>query len=64
MNSFETVRGEDDKEEASWVARVLLLCRCFMKRDTEGVELAFVQYAKLVTPLEAVGEALLGERLQ
>lgn len=37
------VRGEADKEEAIWVAKVLLSCRCFVKGDTEDVEPAFVQ---------------------
>lgn len=58
VNSFVVVRVEGDEEEEIWVARVLLLCRCFVRGDTEGMELAFVQYMECVRPLDAVDEGL------
>lgn len=38
--------------------RVLFLCLCFVKRDTEGVELALLQYMQCVPALNAVRETL------
>lgn len=58
LNSFVTVGGEDDEREEIWVAKVLLSCRCSVKRDTEGTELTFVQYMKCITPLDKAGERL------
>lgn len=43
LNSFVIVQGEGDEGEDIWVATVLWLCRCSLKRDVEGMEQEFVQ---------------------
>lgn len=40
------------------MARVLLLCLCFLNRDKESAENAFVQYREFVLPQNAADEAL------
>lgn len=40
------------------MAKALLLCRCFVRGDSEGMAVAFVQYMGFVRPLDAVSEAL------
>lgn len=40
------------------MARGLLLCRCSGRRDTKGVELAYLQFMECVPPLDAVDETL------
>lgn len=37
LNSSVIVRGEDDEKEQIWMAKVLWLCRRFVKRDADCV---------------------------
>lgn len=52
FTSFVVVRNDRDVEKEIWVARVLFLCLCFVKRDMESVELGFVQYMRCVSLLK------------
>lgn len=58
MNSILVVQSEGDKEEGILVARVLVLCRYFVKGDTQSANLASAQYMKCVPPSDVVDEAL------
>lgn len=58
LNSFVAVGGDSDEGEEIWVARVLLLCRCSVKRDMEGLDLAFAQWLQCVPFLDAVYETI------
>lgn len=40
------------------MAKALLLCPCFVRGSSEGMEVAFVQYMVFVQPLDAVSKAL------
>lgn len=51
-------KGEGDEEEKIWLARVRLLCLCFVKGDKKKVGQALMQYKKCVSLLNAADEAL------
>lgn len=58
LSSLVTVRSEGYEKKEIWVANVMLLCRCFVKGDTKGLELALVQYVECESILDAMDETL------
>lgn len=58
LTSFVLPRNRSDEREETWVAKVLLLFRCFVRWHGGSAELAFVQYMECVPPLNGVDEAL------
>lgn len=58
LNNSVVIGEEGDEEEKIWAGRVLLLFLCFVKRDTESLELAFVKYVECVMVLDAGDEGL------
>lgn len=57
MNSFVTIRGGSDKEEARWVGKVLLQITCVVTGE-EGDSMVLVQLTECVSSLHAVSDAL------